>query len=369
MTLEEIKKQLNEEIKSGKIVPHGNWVNPTIGLERRGNAIAIYRTVNNKRKGMKFNVDKYNDEVVEIVRATLTKGFRCEHALRVDEEGDSYFNIYSKGVAHKVLVDAELADILVQRRWCMAKDGYCASVIDGKYTPMHRFIFSNLLNENIENRVIDHKNGNGLDNTLSNLRVVTPKENSNNRLSRTSKKNDPHGYPNIVGVRYNPDFESYIASARDRQANDVLKTFPIKTLGVEIAFLAAVNSRLEMEKEYGIEILQKREGLESLSRERIREAGFVVGHLEKMGVLVRRCRVGGLDVNGFIKVKGVCWKSGPKYYTVRWQKTVNGHLYKKQEHFSISKYGSSLAAYEAAIAKRKQYENEADEFIANQQVK
>lgn len=56
---------------------------------------------------------------------------------------------------------------------------YVKSKINGKYTTLHQFLLGKE-----ENMVIDHINGNGLDNTRENLRFVTISQNNQNRIKK-----------------------------------------------------------------------------------------------------------------------------------------------------------------------------------------
>lgn len=69
---------------------------------------------------------------------------------------------------------------------------------------MHRMICYVGMGEYLENREVDHINGNGLDNTRVNLRVVSHRQNCQNRHNfRTSE------YP---GVSWNKTMKSWAAS-------------------------------------------------------------------------------------------------------------------------------------------------------------
>lgn len=366
MTLDEIKRQLNEEIKEGLIAPSKKWGDsPTIGLDRSKNSVMIYYTANGARRTMGFGMNKYSEDVVDIVRATLTKGFKCEHAVRLDDDGNSYFNIYSKGEINKVLISAKMADSLIKQRWSITMKGYCASSMGGKNTKMHRYIFSHLLGEEIGNKDVDHKNGNRLDNRIENLRLVSRKENSQNRLAGQKKQPDPHGFPAVSGVCLMDADKVYKAFARNREGRQASKNFPTSKLGAEMAFYAAVNQRLIYEEDFDIEILQERVNLNSLDAEKIKEAGIVAAFLEELGEIKRFKHLsnGKLDDNGFVKVRGVSWSKKGNRYQADWSKTINGLSYRRLECFPINGNVSPKTAYNAAVAKRKQYEREADEYI------
>ena len=83
---------------------------------------------------------------------------------------------------HEVLVDDEDFVLLSQRRWFISKNrrghAYATTTIDGKWVGMHRFIM-----RPEKGLIVDHINGNGLDNRRCNLRVCTHGQNKQNSKS------------------------------------------------------------------------------------------------------------------------------------------------------------------------------------------
>jgi hypothetical protein len=80
------------------------------------------------------------------------------------------------------LVDDDDFLIVASRRWHVARrktTSYAATSIDGKYVLMHRYLMGACADVQI-----DHRDGNGLNNTRANLRVATAAENSRNRQGR-----------------------------------------------------------------------------------------------------------------------------------------------------------------------------------------
>jgi len=61
---------------------------------------------------------------------------------------------------------------------------YCSCTIDGRRTSLHRFV----LGINDPSVYIDHKDGNGLNNCRSNLRIATNAQNQQNKRPRGSSK-------------------------------------------------------------------------------------------------------------------------------------------------------------------------------------
>lgn len=75
-----------------------------------------------------------------------------------------------------VRVDDNDFDWLNSYRWSVTL-WYAATTIGGRSVYMHRLIM-----DPPEGLVVDHRNGDGLDDRRSNLRIVTRSENSRNRL-------------------------------------------------------------------------------------------------------------------------------------------------------------------------------------------
>ena len=84
------------------------------------------------------------------------------------------------------IIDAWAAPLIQCFNWYPKKRGgnsgsiYPATYFDGQYLRMHR-----LLTDPGEGFVPDHINGNTLDNRLSNLRVCSPSENTQNRVKKS----------------------------------------------------------------------------------------------------------------------------------------------------------------------------------------
>lgn len=103
-----------------------------------------------------------------------------KQSIRITEENASYVGKIT--LKHYVFYNGEL---YVQNKWQTDKNGYKFIITDprGKRAKIaqHRLIY--FFHNNIvppDNTVIDHINRNKTDNDINNLRLVSPKENSNN---------------------------------------------------------------------------------------------------------------------------------------------------------------------------------------------
>jgi len=96
------------------------------------------------------------------------------------------------------LVDPEYHDQLLGKRWLLLRVGYCGYYDrspDGSRCTiyLHRYVFS-LSNPSCDSRIIDHINGNPLDNRLSNLRAASQ---SQNMCNRPAPKSNKSGYKGV----------------------------------------------------------------------------------------------------------------------------------------------------------------------------
>lgn len=97
----------------------------------------------------------------------------------------------------KVLVDDKFFKILNKFKWYPFKGvntNYAITYINNKSQTMHKIIFTLLGIKIPKNKMCDHKNGNGLDNRLDNLRIVTPRQ---NLLNKVKHKNNKSGYKGV----------------------------------------------------------------------------------------------------------------------------------------------------------------------------
>lgn len=82
-------------------------------------------------------------------------------------------------------------------------EGYYAVVLNGKRERLHRLIYENLVGEIPEGYVIDHINGNKLDNSINNLRIVKQAVNARNVV--LAKRLDIRKSGNKFFLRFSTD--------------------------------------------------------------------------------------------------------------------------------------------------------------------
>jgi hypothetical protein len=110
--------------------------------------------------------------------------------------------VYTKK-GETILVDAEDAEKAKKFSWCISKTGYVVANIGGKVIKLHRF----LLGIEEQKEIVDHINGNPLDNRRINLRICTCAE--NNRNCKLSKNNST-GHTGVSHIKSTGKFRARI---------------------------------------------------------------------------------------------------------------------------------------------------------------
>lgn len=114
------------------------------------------------------------------------------------------------------IIDAADYERVSQHSWSYHPNGYAHAKINKKVISLHRFLLAE------PRGIIDHKNGNGLDNRRCNLRIVTVLQNSRNRKPNKNRRYKGVGYDSRNGkwrarirVNYRHLFLGYFLSEKE----------------------------------------------------------------------------------------------------------------------------------------------------------
>ena len=118
-------------------------------------------------------------------------------------------------------IDLDQVDSVRQKHWCYTTSGYIRSDKKDEYILLHRF-----LKDANKGDIIDHIDGNSLNNQLSNLRFCTLKQNGQNSRNRPK----PNG---VIGVRKDIRCaSSYRAQIYFSSSTHIEKTFRSEELAI-----------------------------------------------------------------------------------------------------------------------------------------
>ena len=136
----------------------------------------------------------------------------------------------------EILVDAEMLEKVMVRKWCMGTGGYPVASFESKVVPLHDYVMAQYFDEKPKGCYVDHINQDKLDNRIANLRFVTPQESSRNM---PLKANNTSGYTGVSLTKYGT-YRAYITANKKR-----IELGQYKTLD------EAVNARREAETNLG----------------------------------------------------------------------------------------------------------------------
>jgi hypothetical protein len=128
------------------------------------------------------------------------------------------------------LVDAEDYEWLKDYKWHVTRRGACGTAYAGRRERGRLVLMHRQIMNPPKGMVVDHINGNGLDNRRCNLRICTQKQNVHNSRGRAGKKSrflgvSPAGDKWVakVGGQYLGVFDDEVeaAKARDRRAREI----------------------------------------------------------------------------------------------------------------------------------------------------
>ena len=164
------------------------------------------------------------------------------------------FNVVSPTYGTKtVYVDDEDYNRVMTRKWSLKNDVtnlYVHTYINNSNgvktsITLHRFILADQLTDDL---VVDHINGNGLDNTRSNLRIVDRGVNARNRKLMNTNTSGFAG----VTLGYDKRSESYYWQAKiEVNGKPIARRFYVNKYGLDYAKELAIITRCNMEREYG----------------------------------------------------------------------------------------------------------------------
>lgn len=138
-------------------------------------------------------------------------------------------------INHLIKIDKEFENLLDKWSFCDNGTGYAVACIDGKKQYLHHLILGKK-----NGFVIDHINGNKLDNRVSNLRHISQRQNT---LNRRLNKNNSSG---IRGVIYDSRIKKWCARISTFGKSIHLGSFAIKEDAIKI--------RKQAELSYGFNV-------------------------------------------------------------------------------------------------------------------
>ena len=99
-------------------------------------------------------------------------------------------------------IDIEELDRIKKYRWNYGCRNYVRAIVDGKQILLHRFIINCP-----EDKVVDHINGDTLDNRKCNLRICS---NQQNCMNANLSKNNTSGYTGVIWHKLSQKWQSEI---------------------------------------------------------------------------------------------------------------------------------------------------------------
>ncbi len=133
-----------------------------------------------------------------------------------------------------MIVDKHITWLTNQFNWRANKQGYMVTTMGHQTIKLHRLL---LMVGPYE--LVDHINGNRLDNRFSNLRVVTPQQNCMNRYA-------PKGVSGVKGVSRDHVRGKWKASIKHSGVHTTIGRYPT----IAEAALAYRNKEVELFKQY-----------------------------------------------------------------------------------------------------------------------
>lgn len=161
---------------------------------------------------------------------TIGERTRSQNRFRIDGK---IVHVFFNNKPAEMLVDLDVWNAWASTYcWNLNANGYAATGYNGKHTLFHNIAFPN----RIKGIVIDHINGNRLDNRLKNLRLVNRQQNVMNSGMRSDNTS---GH---IGVSWSKSKKKWVAQIQISGVN--------KTLGRYDKIEDAVKARKEAEEKY-----------------------------------------------------------------------------------------------------------------------
>ena len=134
---------------------------------------------------------------------------------------------------HEAIIDVDDVNLVENRNWCSSKGGKAFYAVSNKSRPdVGQFVMHQIIMPCPEGFVIDHIDGNGLNNTKSNLRIVTQSQNCMNRSIRSDNSSG------IIGVRMRRETKKWVATIYKNGTSHYLGDFETIEKAAEARMIA-----------------------------------------------------------------------------------------------------------------------------------
>ena len=261
-----------EQISTGYIVyvGHGNYERPFATLHRRQpeikkmslekDLIIFLAFTQLTKEEAEIIEGEYLDEyfgkhtgsfkLLNKARKSKVKSIKYDEVneyLYYDETSPTYLRWKVDKIGRKWHLKDKVAGCISIRK--NRRNDYSVVRIKGTSFACHRVVYSLISYRDLDtNLVIDHIDGDGLNNNKNNLRLVTTQVNVLNTRRCTLQSNNKTG---VMGVSFNKN--GYFAATLSFKLNNERKTlseyFKVSVHGENSAFEMACKSRKEMEKQ------------------------------------------------------------------------------------------------------------------------
>lgn len=170
----------------------------------------------------------------EDLKSARVKSCGCIIKTNTYEHDDkyTYIKIHKNNVTTTAIIDKEFFEKVKDISWAVTAKGYIRGRYKRKGVMLHRFILDVQDDPSI---MVDHMNGNPLDNRICNLRICSAKENCRNRKTKKTRFKTKYNYPGVT-------FCGWRATIRVDEKNKLIGTFETEE--------EAIQARIEAENKY-----------------------------------------------------------------------------------------------------------------------